>query len=116
MDGHEEDMHVPSLLLGEDHISDLLSSTWGSPSEVRANVEYMQALVRHMHESGRAPDTERLEVNTQGVVTSGNHRVLAAWLLRWPRLRAFRGDHAAGWRVPLEERLRPALEEALELR
>uniref|UniRef100_A0A7S2QDW8 Uncharacterized protein n=1 Tax=Zooxanthella nutricula TaxID=1333877 RepID=A0A7S2QDW8_9DINO len=115
MDGREE-LPVNALALGEDHISDLLDQSWGSPDEVRANVEYMRALVEHMHSSGRAPDAERLEVNRQCVVTGGNHRVLAAWLLRWPSLRCFRCDHVAGWRVPLDEQKRSALEAALDLK
>mmetsp|Transcript_90686 Transcript_90686/g.228031 ORF Transcript_90686/g.228031 Transcript_90686/m.228031 type:complete len:213 (-) Transcript_90686:61-699(-) len=108
-------VEVSSLCLGEDHISDLLSTSWGSPSEVRANLEYMQALIQFMHETGQPPNTERLEVNAQGVVTSGNHRVLAAWLLQWSQLWVLRGDQVAGWRVPLDEGKRLALEDVLEL-
>mmetsp|Transcript_106205 Transcript_106205/g.307378 ORF Transcript_106205/g.307378 Transcript_106205/m.307378 type:complete len:248 (-) Transcript_106205:144-887(-) len=110
-----EEVEVAHLMLGEDHISDLLSSSWGSPQQVRSNVAYMQALIRHMHAFGRMPDSEKLEVNRQGIVTSGNHRVLAAWLLRWGRIRCFRGDQVAGWRVRLDESRRQALEEVLDV-
>lgn len=107
---------LAELSLGEDTIGDLLEPSARLPAEeVRRNTEYMRRLVLHMRVRGKAPDTERIEANSDGVVTSGNHRVLAAWLLRWETIGCIRGTQRAGWRVPLDERRRKALEELLGL-
>ena len=105
---------IAKLRLGEDHIGDLLCAR-GPERDASAGVGYMRALVRHMRESRRAPMTERLEVNSQDVVISGNHRTLAAWLLGWSHLDFQLNDQIAGWSVPLEEGKRAALEEVLGL-
>jgi len=111
----QELMQVSSLRLGEDHIRDYLVPTWGTDQQIGDNVEYMRALIRYMHATGQAPNGERLEVNQQGVVTSGNHRILAAWLLGWRSLRCWRVDCVAGWQVPLDEQFRKPLKKLFQL-
>mmetsp|Transcript_70350 Transcript_70350/g.205746 ORF Transcript_70350/g.205746 Transcript_70350/m.205746 type:complete len:176 (-) Transcript_70350:87-614(-) len=109
-------MEVAKLCLGEPLITDLLAPAASVSQRQRAgHVAYMRELVRHMNRTGKPPESERLEVNHLGLVTSGNHRILAAWLLRWRHVNCLRCSHAAGWRVPLLEAQRAPLERLLEL-
>lgn len=109
-------VEVAALCLGENLFRDLLEPAASVRAEVvEENTRYMKKLVEHMQESGRPPVSERIDVNEDGVVTGGNHRVLSAWLLRWEQIPCLRCDHKAGWRVPLDEGRREALEKLLGL-
>lgn len=107
---------VESLMLGEDLFRDYLQPAAGLPAKTfQQNVEYMRELVLHMKATGQAPDTERIDVNQDSVVIGGNHRVLAAWLLRWPTINCCSCGYKAGWHVPLDEEQRKPLEALLGL-
>merc|ERR1711971_353781 len=109
-------MALANIALGEPLVRDLLSPATALPKdEAERQVRYMRDLVFFMNKSGHPPDTERIEVNREAVVVAGNHRVLAAWLLRWTHIECLRCGHRAGWRLPLEEEKRKPLEELLGL-
>lgn len=106
---------ISELFLGEDLFKDLLRPTRLSPEEVEKNTRYMAELVEHMRATGRAPDSERIDVNEENIVVGGNHRVLAAWLLKWTHIHCLRCDYKAGWKVNLDEAERGPMEALLGL-
>merc|ERR1712190_576457 len=94
---------VSDLALGEPLITDLLNPAPTISQETyQSTVKYMSNMIKFMHETGSPPNTERIDVNHEGLVLGGNHRVLAAWLLGWSYIDCFQIDRVAGWRVPLD--------------
>lgn len=109
-------MKLSTIFLGEPLIDDLLHPSPKIPEHrVRETRKYMRDLVEYMHTTWKVPHTQRIEVNMKNEVIGGNHRILAAWLLRWDSVCALRVDKVAGWHVPLEEENRQSLENVLEL-
>lgn len=109
-------MDLSELVLGEPLITDLLHPSPTIPAEqLQQDREYMRKLLEYMKKNGRPPRTQRIDVNTKGEVIGGNHRTLAAWLLRWTHIDATSVDAVAGFHVPLDEMHRKPLEELLGL-
>jgi len=104
MEQHGVPMELSTLFLGEPLINDLLYPSKGiSKDNIAAHRVYMRNLIKYMQTTGKAPYTQKIEVNKKNEVIGGNHRILSAWLLGWTHVPALPTNAVGGWRSALTE-------------